>query len=257
MSWNIWWRFGDDWRARQDRVVEVLKALRPDVVGLQEVWSTPSRTQADVLAAELGMHAAFAPESFPPVPSPPEHPDQAGADLGVAVLSRWPVVRQQAKRLPSTRRHRPPALLVTVDHPLGPLHVCSVSTEWSSTYADDHLAQTEALADLVTNPTLDGDLPVVIAGDLRAGPDADALRPLLRVTVDAWTLGGGQPDAATRCAVPGAPRQPQERVDYLLLRPGRPGAGVSVRDVALAGRTDDEPAPSNHLAVAADIVLDG
>jgi endonuclease/exonuclease/phosphatase family metal-dependent hydrolase len=45
MSWNLWWRFGGNWRARQDGIASTLRDLQPHVAGLQEVWSGPlSRT---------------------------------------------------------------------------------------------------------------------------------------------------------------------------------------------------------------------
>lgn len=69
MSWNLWWRFGGNWRERESRILARLRELDADVVGLQEVWAAGDVTQADVIAHALGMHAAFAAPSLPPVPS--------------------------------------------------------------------------------------------------------------------------------------------------------------------------------------------
>lgn len=60
MSWNVWLRFGDNWRQRERRILARLRNLAPDVVGLQEVWAVDGVTQADVIADTFGMHAAFA-----------------------------------------------------------------------------------------------------------------------------------------------------------------------------------------------------
>ena len=104
VTWNLQWRERDDWHARQPGIRSTLEAVRPDVAGLQEVWATAGTNHAAQLADQLGMHAAFAAPSLPP-PRPPERPDQAGVEVGVAVLSRWPVLHVERHRLPS--RHRP------------------------------------------------------------------------------------------------------------------------------------------------------
>ena len=47
MTWNIWWRFGPRWQDRQPGIRQTLERLDPDVVALQEVWSSAETTQAD------------------------------------------------------------------------------------------------------------------------------------------------------------------------------------------------------------------
>jgi endonuclease/exonuclease/phosphatase family metal-dependent hydrolase len=149
MSWNLWWRFGGNWRARQHGILATLRELRPDVAGLQEVWAGAGTSQAELLAGRLGMHAAFAAPSLPPPPVPPEAADQAGVEVGVAVLSRWPILAVREHRLPSANREQPVALLATLDHPAGPRHVMASCVEWEPAFAEDHLAQTRALAGLL------------------------------------------------------------------------------------------------------------
>jgi hypothetical protein len=61
--------------------------------------------------------------------------------------------------LPSANRAQPVALLATLDHADGPLHVMSSCVEWEPEFADDHLAQTRALAGLLLDPGLDGPCP--------------------------------------------------------------------------------------------------
>ena len=122
MTWNIWWRFGPRWRDRQPGIRATLERFRPDVVALQEVWAGDGTTQADELAEALGMHAVFASPSYPPAPQDPDVADWAGIDLGIAVLSRWPILDHETPVMPA--RHRswdPVALIVRVDHPAGPL----------------------------------------------------------------------------------------------------------------------------------------
>jgi endonuclease/exonuclease/phosphatase family metal-dependent hydrolase len=88
VSWNVWWRFGGNWRDRERAIVVRLREANADVIGLQEVWGDDGLTQADVIAEALGLYAAFSAPSLPPVPVPAKSVDQEGVSLGVAVLSR-------------------------------------------------------------------------------------------------------------------------------------------------------------------------
>ena len=38
MVWNVWWRFGGNWREREESIHATLEAYRPDVLGLIESW---------------------------------------------------------------------------------------------------------------------------------------------------------------------------------------------------------------------------
>lgn len=101
VTWNLWWRFGGQWLDRQPLVVKRLRAVAPDLVGLQEVWAAGGMTQADVIADALGMHAAFAAPSLPPVPVPPETPDQAAEILTTAHCA-WSIRSHHPKRRSSS-----------------------------------------------------------------------------------------------------------------------------------------------------------
>jgi endonuclease/exonuclease/phosphatase family metal-dependent hydrolase len=258
VTWNLFWRFGPGWRERQPRILATLRDLAPDVVGLQESWIAGDTSQAAELAAELGLHAAVAAPSLPPVPVPPETPDQDGVELGLGLLSRWPIRDVTRPALPV--RHRPEAprsLVATIDHPAGPLHVVVSCIEWEPEFRDDQLAQSDALAGLLADPARDGVHPVLLLADLNAEPGSEELRRLTGVAVDTWVVGGGDPGAVSLSSrTPWAPlaatRLIDQRIDHVLARPGsRP---VSVTRAFLAG---DEPAdggyPSDHFAVVVDL----
>jgi endonuclease/exonuclease/phosphatase family metal-dependent hydrolase len=262
VSWNLWWRFGGNWRERQGGIIATLGRLRPDVVGLQEVWASRGASQADVLARALSMRAASAAPSLPPPPSRPESSDHVGVDVGVAVLSRWPVAEVRQHRLPSANRPEPVALVATIDHPAGPLHVVTTCVEWEPAFFDDHMAQTRALAALVADPALDGELPVLLAADLNAAPGTPQIQALTDVMVDTWVVGSGEGDGVTLSSKnPFAPMEAREqidqRIDYILARPGRPGQRVSVDRAFVAQAPVDGLSPSDHYAVVADLSCAG
>jgi endonuclease/exonuclease/phosphatase family metal-dependent hydrolase len=267
MTWNVWWRFGGAWREREAAVLGVLADVRPDVLALVETWRDGDVTQADVVAAHLGLPSAvFVPTGLPPVPEDDDDPDLSGVEMGVALVSRWPPLATRTVPLPASQRPGPPAhaLVATLDHPAGPLHVLVATLEWEPRYDEDRMAQAWALADLAADADLDGDLPVLVLGDLNATPTGPQLAALTRQLTDLWPAGGGDPAAVTLSSrVPEAPLEATElidqRIDHVLARPGRPGlpgAAVRASGARLAG---DRPVagryPSDHFAVVVDVEL--
>jgi endonuclease/exonuclease/phosphatase family metal-dependent hydrolase len=89
MTWNVFWRFGGDWREREPAILTTLEAYRPDVLALVETWAGDGTSQPDKLARELGLHAAWVKTSLPPEPDPIEYPEQHGIQVGIGLLSRW------------------------------------------------------------------------------------------------------------------------------------------------------------------------
>ena len=260
MTWNIWWRFGPRWRDRQPAIRATLERYRPDVLALQEVWAGDGTTQADELADALHMHAVFAGPSYPSAPDGQDVADWAGIDLGIAVLSRWPILDQETTLLPA--RHRswdPVALSVRVDHPAGPLPIVASCLEHGVPFTDDRIAQGTLVAGLATDPRFDGPCPVLLMGDLNAAVDSPVLRPVRDVLTDAWSAGGGAADAVTLPSThPSAPLEagPQmvdQRIDHIFFRPGREDQRVLVEGVRLAGEPVGGVHPSDHLAVVADL----
>ncbi|MEU4564912.1 endonuclease/exonuclease/phosphatase family protein [Actinoplanes sp. NPDC023936] len=254
MTWNIWWRFGPHWEDRQPAIRATVEQLRPDVVALQEVWAGDGTTQAHELADALGMHAVFAGPSFPQAPA------GSGFELGLAVLSRWPILDTATAVMPA--RHRdwdPVALTVRADHPAGPLPIVAACLDYGVPYTDDRIAQGTFVADLATDPGFDGPCPVLLMGDLNAAAGSPVLRRAEDVLVDAWTAGRGAADAVTLPSThPSAPLSagPQlidQRIDHIFFRAGREDQQVLVEGVRLAGDPVGGVFPSDHRAVVADL----
>jgi endonuclease/exonuclease/phosphatase family metal-dependent hydrolase len=261
MTWNVFWRFGGDWREREPAISATIEAYRPDVLGLVETWAGDGTSQPDRIAERFGMHAAFARTSLPPEPDPVEYPEQTGMAMGVGLVSRWPIVATEVHELPHQHRggNPPTALLSIADHPRGPLYVIVSCLEWEPEFADDQLAQAQVLADLATDPRLDGPLPVLVLGDMNAAVEHPEIAPLVDAMVDTWIAGGGDPSARTiDSAHPHAPVEARKlidrRIDHVFARPGRPGQTVTVRGAFLAGdRPINGAYPSDHYAVGVDI----
>ncbi|GHJ53091.1 hypothetical protein Nm8I071_23980 [Nonomuraea sp. TT08I-71] len=260
MTWNLWWRFGPRWRDRQPGIQATLQRLAPDVVALQEVWSGDGTTQAHELAEMPQMYAEFASPSYPSAPDDPAKDDWAGVDLGIAVLSRWPILDHETVKMPA--RHRswdPVALSVRVAHPAGPLPLVAACLDYGLPYTDDRIAQGTFVADMVTDPRFDGPCPALLMGDLNAAVDSPVLRRAGDVLTDAWEAGGGPADAVTLPSThPSAPLEagPQmvdQRIDHIFFRPGREGQQVLVEAVQLAGEPAGGVHPSDHRAVVADL----
>lgn len=261
LTWNVWWRFGEQWRERQIAIAATLAANQPEIVGLQESWAAREASQASVLAAPLGLHSVF---GGPSLPDPVEEPGHDGVDLGLAILSRWPIRHSWTHRLPSSRAAPPVALVAAVDHPDGVLHVVCVCAEHHADLADDLLAQTRELARLVTElSTLGSALPVLLLGDLNAGPDTPEIAALTSHDgiVDAWTTsGGGDGDGVTlSAALPiaplGAVKQLDRRIDYVLFRRSTGGPAPAVTHAAVVDEPVDGLYASDHFAVVADLAL--
>lgn len=257
VTWNVLWRFEPDWQEREAVILEMLDLLQPDVVGLQECWGTDAQTQADVVAAHLGMYAAFAGPSLPPVPDPAEHPGQAGVEVGLGLVSRWPITDIRTVELPGTHRRVPPvALRARIAHPDTSFEVIVAATEWEPRFVDDHLAQTRFLSEMLRDPAR---APVFLLADLNCDPTQ---RPYDVFAVEsigsAWDAHADElPPAVTLSSrVPFAPieafAQIDRRIDHILYARDR---GATVQDAFTVPDPIDGVYPSDHFPVVADVRL--
>lgn len=264
MTWNVFWRWGGTYRERAAGIADTLDVYRPDVLGLTETWGGEGTSQPAELAAGLStdiqtMHSAFARTCLPPEPDPVEYPEQTGIQMGVGLVSRWPVTATEVHDLPHDQRGgpAPAALVATLDHPRGPLHVIVTCLEWE--HPEDQLAQASAVAALATSERFDGPLPVLVLGDMNGAAGQKVIAPLMDCLVDTFAAGGGDPDATTLdSAVPFAPVGVDHligrRIDHILARAGHNGQPITVTGAFIAG---DRPIaliyPSDHYAVGVDL----
>jgi endonuclease/exonuclease/phosphatase family metal-dependent hydrolase len=247
---------------RHELVRRLLPDLRPDVVALQEVTRNPDIDQA----AEL-LGSAFA---IVDLPGSTPH------GVGECLASRWapgdvlPLDRHVADHAGEALRASAVAVELLVPPPLGPLVV--VHHKGAYQMQLEHVRERQAVAtarfveDLVSGRP---GLPVVLLGDLNAGPDAASLRFLTgRQSLggtsvcyqDAWeAVHAGEPGHtfSPRNPLVRAGEMPLERgrrIDHIMTRSGPHGPLLDVADCRLVF---DQPVngvwASDHFGVLAEL----
>ncbi|MGW2826174.1 endonuclease/exonuclease/phosphatase family protein [Streptomyces sp. NPDC001443] len=267
VTWNLWWRFGP-WQERQKAILAVLRELRPDVVGLQEVWECGGENLAQWLAADLGMHWAWAPSD-----ASDRWQRRIGdptVEIGNAVLSRWPIVAQEVLRLPAPDDLYDGrlALHTRIATPAHEVPFFTVHLTSAIDASAVRVEQVTALAEFVAAHRDGTDFPPVVTGDFNAWPDSDEIRrfggcktaPAApgQVFLDAWEYADPAAPWATWDPANGfvGPQSPPVRIDYVHVGPPGPDGLGHVKAVRRAG---DGPVdgmwPSDHAAVVADLAL--
>jgi endonuclease/exonuclease/phosphatase family metal-dependent hydrolase len=254
---------GDDrhLERRLELAIEELKALRPDVIGLQEASTSRRRgSVAGRLAGGLGFFYVYAPTN--PRPFGGEWVQRALAALlnfseGPAIVSRLPIRDWRLHRLP--RCAGPPGesralLSATLDTPWGVVEVSSAHTRGDP-------CQTTAVANLVSRGP--HPLPGVLMGDFNAVEGSPALAPFRESAgfVDAFRAANPTEPGPTVWQRLDAPESTvSRRADYIFLLPGEHARGrvLSSRVVLNRPRRLEEGVslwPSDHYGVLAEVEI--
>jgi endonuclease/exonuclease/phosphatase family metal-dependent hydrolase len=225
-------------------ITSVIRAMNPDIVALQEVdvrWSSRSEfaDQAAVIARELGMEVRFAPIY--------DIPDTGVArparQFGVAVLSKHPVVRfsnhpqtRHSTQDPAAAPRPQPGLLEVVLDVHG-RHVRVFNTHLD--YRPDPAVRRRQVTEMLEVMGI-WDGPMIVFGDLNAGPAAPELQPLFARLRDVWPRGSdpGMTMPATA---------PTKRIDYVLV-----SDDIRIARVAVPVTT-----ASDHRPVLAELIIPG
>jgi endonuclease/exonuclease/phosphatase family metal-dependent hydrolase len=209
-----------------ERIADLMRDARPDLVAVQEVDSVVERTGWVDQAARLGeltsMHVAFG--SFMPY--------QGGA-YGMAVLSRWPVERCENLRLPDGDEPRS-AVSVVVRLPRTGTRLRFVGIHLYRT-EEERLAQARSLEEQLAADSL----PTLLVGDFNSEPGTAVMGHLAA----RWRIVDKGEDALTFPSF-----GPEREIDYVLLRP-------SERFEVLSEAVLDEPVASDHRPVMVDLVI--
>jgi len=237
LCYNIHYGQGNDGVYDLERLAEVIKAVKPDLVALQEVDVMVRRSgkvhQASKLGELCGLKTFY---------GPTQHFE--GGLYGNAVLTNLPVLDVLIHPLPYTEAtpelttYPRAAIAVTVTGPDGkPLRF--ISTHFQHNVESDRVNQAHAINELFA---ADGDeIPTILAGDMNATPDAEPVKVLLTK----WQ------NAIDEAAAPTVPSQnPTSRIDYIFYRSG---THFRVEET----RVIDEPMASDHRPVFAVLTLVG
>ena len=224
VSYNIKHGRGNDGVVDLERTAAVLRAQRPDIVGLQEVDDRAERSgkvaQAEHLAKSLGLHYAFG-----------RFMDFQGGAYGMAILTRFPIEETQDVRLPEGNEPRI-ALSVRVTLPDGSLlTIVNVHFDW---VRDDtfRYAQAEALTKYLD----DLKTPYVLLGDFN---DVPASRTLALFRERAGEAAKPENNRFTFSST-----EPAREIDYVFFAPA---AAWRAREVNVI----DERLASDHRPVIA------
>jgi endonuclease/exonuclease/phosphatase family metal-dependent hydrolase len=254
MSWNIWFRFGP-WERRQPAIIETLRRADADVVALQEVWAGDDVRQIDLLAAELGMHAAYDSRMI-----------RHDFRFGNAVLSRWPIAGTQtlAYVTDGDSQESRLALRADIDGPRGAFQMFCTHLNWRLYDSALRQSQVRQLTEFVAG-SRPRTYPAIVCGDFNADPASDEVRMMTGraavpadkvVFADAWEIAGvgdgftwdnSNPHAA-------AALEMDRRIDYVFTGWRRAGGAGHALDCRLAGNEMiDGVWPSDHFAVVAEL----
>jgi endonuclease/exonuclease/phosphatase family metal-dependent hydrolase len=168
MSYNIQ---GHAARGRPDflpKIAEVIAAVAPDVVGLQEVHShtrAGPQHQGEVLASLTGMKLKFGKST----------PMDQGGDYGNAVLTRGDIVASHVHPLPGSGEPRSVLQTDIALHGASFTFFVTHLAAWGRLLRVARMRQIAELGDI----TARGALPHVLVGDFNVPPAADEIRVLL------------------------------------------------------------------------------
>jgi endonuclease/exonuclease/phosphatase family metal-dependent hydrolase len=263
------WNVSGPFPERMGLIRAGIEALRPDVIGLQElIVRRDGFDQADIILEGLGYERVFGPAfrwNDAARLLPLDHSDSDA--FGNAIASRWPIADTAVRALPGTETdERRSAVAALIETPSGTLPFFTTHLNWKPHHGPVRERQVVAVADFVREMARDGQLPPILVGDLNAEPDSTEIRFLRGLTAlegrsldlqDAWRVAGDASpgftwDNRNRFAAYSSERD--RRIDYILVGPpDREGRG-RIESARLAFT---EPAgevfASDHFGLVADV----
>jgi endonuclease/exonuclease/phosphatase family metal-dependent hydrolase len=237
LTWNVQGSTGIDAEA----MAAIIRAVEPDVVGLQEV----QRRQVVELASALTMSSRRWAFKHWPFTARPE---------GLAVASPHRLVHAESFRLrraPFWSWKRRVGIDATIETSSGTLRVLDVHL----TSHDDRDQRVREAAALVSRAARRDPVPIIV-GDLNDGPELSAPAELARAGwIDAWGAVHEVGDVGATNWTPGGRigRPPTQRLDYVFAPPGSTVTSCTI-PVDL-DHLDDAAGLSDHLPVVAELQL--
>ena len=196
-----------------------------------------------------------------------------GLHFGNAVLSRFPILKQEVLTLPGAESGETRCLLYALLRtPQGEQSVFVTHLNWKLDQSSVRLLQTRFIAERVLelSPPREGSLPPVLMGDFNADPNSDEIRYLSgQATVkgesvyfaDVWRYQGGAPGYTFDSKNPYAALafEPPRRIDYIFVGrgPDEKGRGLPLKPALCFAEPDPAGVwPSDHFGVVADLQVE-
>lgn len=254
LTMNIWATHGD-WPARREYLRDLITALSPDLLTLQETIKTDAYDQvADLLGPDYRVINSRI---------------RGDDGMGTTIAGRYDLrelvdidlqVNERTADFPCS------AVLAAVDSPLGEVVVVNHFPSWKLDLEAEREEQALRLTRTIDQLELPAATPVIIAGDLDADPASASIRFLTgRQSLggrsvcyrDAWeSAHPGEPgDTYTRQNGLMVEDWPFGRIDYVLVRCGTHGGPqLAITDARLVFDTPrDGVWASDHFGLLADL----
>jgi endonuclease/exonuclease/phosphatase family metal-dependent hydrolase len=258
LTLNIWNRSGP-WEPRLALIRAGVRALSPDLVGLQEVVAHEGRSQADEIREGLGYEGAFG----------LAHDLGGGVLFGNAVLSRWPIAASSVSALPTGESAESRSLLFAeIASPHGDIPFFVTHLNWKFHHGAVREQQVLAIAARIKEAAPISGLPPILTGDFNAQPEATEIRFLKGLHAiegrstffaDCFGITGDGPGFtfdATRNPFAAPTREYPRRLDYVFVRgPDKRGRGQPVSARVVMEEVVGGVCATDHYGVLAEISI--
>lgn len=199
MTYNIHHAEGLDGKIDLERIANLIKEERADIVALQEVDRGMERTSKRDLPAEFakltGMSCVFS-----------NNWSIKGGEYGVAILTRFPIIKREHSLLKRVGTNEQRGLLQT-HLQIGDREVVFMNTHINHSKSDEE--RLLSVAEFAPTIKKKSDLPIFFCGDFNATPDSHVYKNMNALLDDTWKLIG-KGDGPTIPA-----EKPNRRIDYI------------------------------------------
>lgn len=224
-----------------EKIAGIIAELHADIVALQEVDAPmplrPNRNQAGILADKLSLDYIFFPT------------ENTGLHaFGLAILSRFAFIGSHHNLLPNLyprlNSRKRGAVRASLQTPAGPLHIINVHL---SLFKLERYIQLKTLLGRDWMSAIPTDDPLIICGDLNAGPFSKTYRTLARYLTDVQKEAGHPGPTVSQPTFHS--KSPLFRIDHIFVSRHFRTLNVEV------WRTADTQTASDHLPLIVDLAI--
>ncbi len=215
------------------KVRDIIKSVDADIIGLQESegnrLSSGNQNGVHWLAEQLDMYYYYGPPTSAQI-------------YGNAILSKWPIIAQEWKQLPTPEGIERAIIRVVIDSPFGEILVFNTHFEIDR-FKEAQRQQANFVIDYI------GEQKAILLGDFNTRADLnDEAFHILNNTFTYGLIEAGF--HANSTVAPTAPaNNPTHKIDYIWLTKG------DWNVVPYSYRAVGDPKASDHRAVVIDILM--